>query len=248
MISFRPFGRCGNFLFMAANCIAYALRHDLDFSMPYQTNDPFWNPLYLQHLINEEYIQGREDILINEPFYHYAPVPFQEQWRGKQIVLNGYYQSHKYFQEYRKEILVLFNYKWELKKDYVSVHVRRGDYLKYPEKHPYVGKDWIENAMNQFKGVKYRFFSDDIAWCKQQFGERDDCEFSEGHDIETDLMEMSCCEHNICSSSTYSWWSMWLNRNENKKVIFPDKWFCDGYMNMNTGDVIPEWCIKLKLC
>ena len=245
MVSFRPFGRMGNFLFMAANCIAYSLRHDLDFSMPYSTNDSYWNPIYLNHLINEEYVQGREDILINEPHYHYIPVPFREEWRGRYIILNGYYQSEKYFKEYRKEILVLFNYKWHIKKDLVSVHVRRGDYLKYPEKHPYYGKEWLEEAMKLFPDKKFKFFSDDIAWCKQNFSERDDCEFSENNDIEADLVEMSCCEHNIISSSTFGWWSAWLNKNENKKVVVPNLWFCEGYMNMETKDVIPESWIKI---
>jgi hypothetical protein len=245
MIGTRFYGRCGNVLFQAAHCIAFALKNNEDFSMPNKTNDPYWNPLYLQHLVNPNYIQGQEDILINENGHQWQPVEYQESWRGKQVVLNGYWQTEKYFKEYRTIILDLFDFPYTKKDGYISVHVRRGDYLHLTEKHPPVTKEWYERAMSMFPECKFKFFSDDIVWCKQTFGDRPDCEFSTNGNEVDDLVEASCCEHNICSASTFSFWIYWLNRNEEKKGIFPQLWFSPGWCNLDTSDILPPEVIKL---
>lgn len=245
MVGVRTYGRAGNFLFQAAMCISYALKHGLDFSLPNKTNDPFWNPIYLQHLVHPDWVQGREDILINENGMQYQEVEFKEEWRDKQIVLNGYWQTEKYLKDYRKEILELFNFPYEKKEKLVSVHVRRGDYLRLRMKHPEVTKGWFETAMSLFPDYRFKFFSDEIQWCINTFGDRSDCEFSTNTNEMDDLIEISCCEHNVNSSSTFSWWGAWLNRNERKTVITPELWFTKGWDNANVDDVIPETWIKL---
>lgn len=245
MIGTRFFGRMGNVLFQSANMVALALRHNQELSVPNRTNDPFWNPLYLQHLVNPKWEQGREDVLINENGMHYQPIEWKDNWNDKQVVLNGYWQSEKYFKEYRNEILYLFGFPYEKKEGYVSVHVRRGDYLHLTMKHPPVPKEWYENAMKMFPGYKFKFFSDEIAWAQKEFGHRNDCEFSVGNTSEVNLGLISCCEHHINSSSTFSWWGSWLNRNENKKIITPKDWFVPGWEGMDTRDIIPNEWIKL---
>jgi hypothetical protein len=234
---------------MAANCISYALRHDLDFSMPYQTNDNFWNPIYLPHLINEGYIQGREDILINEPHYHYAPIPFQEGWRHKQIVLNGYWQSERFFVDFKKEVITLFNFKWKHIPDVCSIHARFGDYLTIAGKHIIINEDYLTRAMAIIKErtdiERYKVFSDDIPYFKKLLGHLYDFEYSTNTNEVDDLVEMSWCHSHINSSSTFSWWGSYLNKNEDKIIVTPEDWFQKGWMNMNTSDVIPESWIKI---
>lgn len=245
MIGTRFYGRMGNVLFQAAHTIAFALKNNEEFSMPNRTTDPFWNPLYLNHLVHPGYVQGREDVLINENGHQWQPVEYKEEWRGKQVVLNGYWQTEKYFKDYRREILYLFDFPYDKKENYVSIHVRRGDYLHLRMKHPEVKKEWYEEAMSMFPGYKFKMFSDDIAWCKREFGNHPDTYFSTNANEQDDLIEMSCCEHNVNSSSTFSWWSAWLNRNEYKKIVTPKDWFVPGWMGMNTDDIIPENWIKL---
>lgn len=244
MISFRPYGRLGNFMFMAANCIVQAIKNDEPFSMPYQTNDRYWNPTYLEKLVDPSYTQGREDILINEPEFRYREIEFKPEWKGKYVIFNGYYQSWKYTEGYRDELLYLFGLPYEMKENFVSVHVRRGDYVWLVDKHPIVTPQWYEEQMSKFPNYKFKFFSDDIAYCKQHFGHREDCEFSTNSTEMEDLIEASFCEHNICSSSTFSYWIAWLNRNKNKQCIFPNLWFVEGY-HLDTTDLLHPDFIKV---
>lgn len=250
MVGTRFYGRCGNVLFQGAHTIAYAMKHGLNFSMPNRTTDPYWNPLYLQHLVDPYWIQGKEDVLVNEKYHQFQEVPFQEEWRDKQIVLNGYWQSEKYFKDYRTLILDLFNFNWE-QKDFVSIHIRRGDYLRLPEKHPPFSIEYMRAATSKFYLMghdKFKVFSDDIAWCKEHF--KDDhysamnIEFSTNTNEVDDLVEMSCGVGHINSSSTFSWWGAWLNRKEDKLIITPRLWFCEGY-SLNTTDIIPGNWLKI---
>lgn len=244
MVRAKNYGRRGNTLFQNACAISYALKHGIEFSVPTKTTNNFWSPLYDQHLVNPNWIEGKRDIVIIEKWMPFQELPFEEAWRGKQIELDGYWQTEKYFKDYREEILTLLDYRWEIKEKCVSVHVRRTDFLELTNKHPEVTKGWYEEAMKMFDGFNFVFFSDDIKWCQDNFGMREDC-FFVNIGIEADLVYASCCEHNICSASTYGWWQMWLNRNPNKKVIFPRRWFVDGWENEDSKDVLPDWVIKL---
>ena len=244
MVKPLTYGRMGNFLFQVACAIGYATKHGLDFTVPNETTSKVWNPLYLQHLVNPEWSDLYEQIRITESGHAYQELPFQEDWRNKNIILDGYWQSEKYFKEYRWQVLAFFGFPYERKPNTVSVHVRRGDYLELPEKHPPMTIEWIASAMMLFPGKKFLFHSDDLQWCRDNFSHINDCYFSEGTNEVEDLISMSCCVHNICSASTMSWWGMWLNRNQQKTVVFPKQWFVPGYCDLNTDDIIPEWCIK----
>jgi hypothetical protein len=241
MVSFTNAGRMGNWLFEAATTIAYAIKNNLEFTVPLETNDPKMSPIYCLHLVNSNYNPHIEKIQLWERNHYYEELPFEESWRNKNIIIEGYRQTAKYFDEYRSEILNLLNFDWVKKEGYVAVHVRRGDYVTLREKHPEVTIEWYEKAMAMFPDYKFKFFSDDITWCMESFKHRNDCEYSENTDEQTDLIEMSNCEHQICSPSTFSWWGAYLNRNQNKKVIFPQFWFTPNY-HLDTRDIVkPEW-------
>lgn len=244
MVTFNNAGRFGNWYMEACTAIAYALRHGLDFSMPQQKNDPFWNPIYAKHLIDPNYNPSLQEVHLWENGHHYQELPFNEAWRNQNIIIEGYRQSEKYFKDFRKEIIALMAYPYEKKDGVVSVHVRRGDYLHLTNKHPQITKEWYEKAMGEFFGYTYKFFSDDIDYCRREFGHRDDCEFSTNDDIERDFIEMQCCEHFINSSSTFSWAASWHSQSENKVIITPKLWFVEGY-ELDTSDIIPETWIKL---
>jgi hypothetical protein len=245
MIKPITYGRAGNYFFQLAAAIAYAKRHGLEYTAPSSTNDPKWNPIYCKHLVNKNFNPHLPSIQIDQPHGSgYSPIEFKEEWRDKNIILNGYWQSLKYFEDYFDEVITAFNFPWIHKSDLVSVHVRRGDYCHFVDKHPPIPIEWYEKAMKEFPGKKFKFYSDDIKYCLDHFGERDDCEFAFGNEIE-DLIDMSSCESHICSSSTYALWGYFLNKFENKKAIFPKLWFMPGWDSWVTKDILPPEVIKL---
>ncbi len=236
-------GRMGNFLFQAAATIGYARRHGLEFTVPAKPYPPRYDPVYLSHLVHPKFDGLMPSVTVKEKAFHYHDIEFKEEWRdGRTIMLEGYWQSEKYFKEIRSEILALFGFRWRFHPGSVSVHVRRTDYLKWKKKHPPVPKEWIEKAMGLFPGARFVFFSDDTNWCVREFGHRDDCTFSVGQGEVEDLERISSCEHHICSASTFSWWGSWLNQNSNKRVIIPKPWFVSGWGGHDIKDIVPpEW-------
>ena len=248
-------GRMGNFLWTAATVYAYCLEHKLEFSAPNKTSSDYWSPLYCKHLIRPdmpEYFVPH--VRINEKHFHYAPLEFNEEWRGKNILFNGYFQSIHYISNYRDEIIKGLNFPYKKIDDTCSIHARFGDYLTIHGKHIIVDEDYLIKAINLIKektGVtKFKVFSDDINYFKTKFSHLYDFEYSSNKNEVDDLVEASSCAHNICSSSTFSFWIAFLNKNEEKVVVFQKKWFQDGWKDefnrdVITSDLLPENWIRI---
>src|SRR4029078_525090 len=101
-----------------------------------------------------------------QPGHSFTPIPDEPD-----ITLEGYFQSGHYLYGYKEQLAQSLGFKYE-PADYVVVHVRRGDYLLYPDRFPALPKEYyhagLMNLMN--KGYRnYRFYSDDIAWCGENF-------------------------------------------------------------------------------
>jgi len=151
--------------------------------------------------------------------------------------IEGYFQSYKYFEKYNDQILNEFTFKKEILyksfniiskyKNPVAIHIRRGDYVKHPGFWT-VTPEYIQAALNHFDDNEYDFliFSDDIEWCEHIFPEN--VHYIKYNNQFIDLCLMSLCHHNIISNSSYSWWGAWLNKNTDKKIIAPSKWFTES--------------------
>jgi hypothetical protein len=167
-----------------------------------------------------------------EPRFSYTPLPIADN-----IMYDGHFQSEKYFIHRRKEILDLFSASKSFKESVsansldlssaCAVHVRRGDYLKYPDIHPVQSLDYYQKGLDILKESgcnDFLFFSDDIQWCKENFtGHR--FYFIEGNEDWEDLWTMSLCKHHIIANSSFSWWGAWLGQREDSITISPKKWF-----------------------
>lgn len=116
----------------------------------------------------------------------------------------------------------------------ISIHIRRGDYLK-PEFFKYYGNictiEYYKKAMSimeeRYGNVQYFVFSDDIEWAKENLPVGDDAVFVDwntGDDSIYDMYIMSRCKHNIIANSTFSFWGARLNINNNT-VVYPKKWY-----------------------
>jgi Glycosyl transferase family 11 len=245
MVTFKNMGRLGNVLFQISATAAYAWDHGIEFTVPVIAKDPKWHPTYCHHLANPKYDPSLPMTLLREEQHTFQKLPYKQEWRHRNIMLEGYWQTEKYFAHRRTQLLKAFGFPWRLDAGWVSVHVRRGDYLTIKRgemfKHPPVTKEWYLRAMARFPGFKFRFFSDDIKWCWENFLDRTDCFFSDGKNEVEDLVAGSFCEHHICSASTFSWWQAWLGQNENKKVIMPTHWITPGWNGgIDCSDIVPE--------
>jgi hypothetical protein len=173
--------------------------------------------------------------------FHYEPIKFENY-----TLYDGFFQSAKYFDHNRKYILNLFEPSAHVKnalKKYnnlligitCSIHVRRGDYLKFGL-HVSREMDYYNKCIERVGKVdKYLIFSDDINWCKTKF-KGDQYIFIENEKDYVEIFLQSKCTHNIISSSSFSWWGAYLNQGINKKIIGPKQWFSWNKPN----NIIPE--------
>lgn len=160
---------------------------------------------------------------------------------------DGYWQNYRLFhpiieQKVRdvfKIILPLGEQNLEFlskteKKNTVSIHIRRGDYLKEPLYLGICDLDYYKTAINHMKrnveSPIFVVFSNDIDWCKCNIVPLFEgssyfiIDWNSGVNSAIDLYLMSKCKHNIIANSSFSWWGAYLNENENKIVCSPKKW------------------------
>jgi hypothetical protein len=162
-----------------------------------------------------------------EPRFNFDPVPYREG-----MVLQGFFQSEKYFANYKKEVVKLFENRSKRKYEFensVSIHIRRGDYLnefmcQFLPALPYeYYKAALDDLETKVKIDHILVFSDDLGWCKETIkGER--VIFVEGQEDYEDLYTMAKCTHHIIANSSFSWWGAYLNQRD-KIVYAPTRWF-----------------------
>jgi len=193
--------------------------------------------------------------LIKEKHYHFDKHILDY---GNNLYFDGYWQSHKYFQDISDVLIREFEikgFKHSLlpkitNTNSVSVHIRRGDYVNNPETlkfHGVLGVDYYQKAMQyiekNLENPIYFFFSDDLQWVKENIRNEKECIYVEDNPDYIDMMLMKNCHHNIIANSSFSWWGAWLNKNPYKIVVAPKKWFNDP--SMDTNDLIPNGWIRI---
>jgi len=176
----------------------------------------------------------------------------------------GYFQTEKYFENIKNELLQSFRLTNELNlnnssllakiksENAVSIHVRRGDYDKSPFELLDI-QDYYRNAIELIqKNVESPFFyifTNDYAWAEENFEpiniKKSIVNINSESQSFLDMILMSNCKHNICANSSFSWWGAWLNVTPNKIVIVPLKWFKNLELNESTYDLIPSNWIKM---
>ena len=233
-------GRCGNQFYQIATTFAYAKKHNLDFFVTSDAPNCDNNAYYFnQFPKRDSWFSNFEEPRNENGNSYYFDLP-----RLDNICLMGYWQSFKYFDDYREEILQAFNLPYEFKEGYVSLHIRRGDYLQLSEKLSLMSMEYYKKALAIFPNHKVLVFSDDINWCKENLSElSDSLEFSEGKSEIEDLILMANCEHNILANSTFSYAASWFNKNPEKIVVSPKLENMFGGCNL---DMIPENYIKIE--
>jgi Glycosyl transferase family 11 len=188
------------------------------------------------------------------------PAVFQQQ----QTLFYGTWQSEEYFHSIADHIQQQFVFntphdernKAVIEKinasNAVSIHIRRGDYLKtHWQSSLNVIKDltYYKNAVahieSHVSNPAYFIFSDDMEWVKENLPLAN-CTYvdhNKGKQSYIDMYLMSQCRHNIIANSTFSWWGAWLNKNKSKIVIMPERWMNDN----ECPGIFPQHWIKMPV-
>jgi len=197
--------------------------------------------------------------LVLEREYSYDPSVFAV--KGN-IVLNGYWQSERYFLEHRG--LVSRTFTWPQPTDSeslallariassesVAVHVRRGDYALDATTNEYHGTcapayyaASASHFANTLGSPRFFVFSDDPAWAASSLalpGPWEVVRVNGPDSARRDMQLMSQCKHAIIANSSFSWWAAWLTERPGKMIVAPRQWFRDRRMR-NITPVPSRW-------
>lgn len=165
---------------------------------------------------------------------------------------DGCWQNVNYFEQVKEIIKKELTYQGGLSEsakewlekikscEAVVVHVRHGDYLNENNRNIYEvpKKSYYDKAINyirrRFPESFFFFFSDDMDWCKKNFGEEKNCFFIDKSSVDLEqenIFLMQNCKHFIIANSSFSWWGAWLGMKDDSVCIAPEKWFVDKNMN-----------------
>jgi hypothetical protein len=265
MISFNNLGnmgRLGNQMFQYASLKGISANRNFDFCIPpvnffgsrdhnvrtsevniYNCFENF-NPKQLLTNYNA----------VEEKHFHFDKNLFDTCEDNTDLV--GYFQSEKYFKNIKSEIKRDFSFSKELiseckifleslqkSEEWISLHIRRTDYIDLQDNHPLVSINYYQNCLEQLDPtIPVIIFSDDSDWCIHQEIFNSDRFFVSCNNAMYDLCLMTLCNYHIIANSSFSWWGAWLSNS--KKVLAPKKWFGINYNDYILDDLYcSDWVI-----
>ena len=251
-------GGLGNQLFQIATAYAYAKKYgfELAFKDSWTSSpdrDPIWsyyfiyiNPLPWK-LISANQCRSFKWTSIRESYFFYTPIRAPSQ-PLQFTMLEGYYQSSQYFNDYADEIRSLLQiHPTYLEKaraalsqagineadGWIGAHVRRGDFIDHNQIpiHSVTNAGYFKRARARIeKDIGRRtvcWITDDIEWVYKNVYEQGDV--VQSSDKMTDFASLAQFRYIIMSNSTFSWWATWLNpldyEKTTRRICCPSKWF-----------------------
>lgn len=258
-VSVNLAGGLGNVLFQIATGYVTSLKNDMNFCVDlskHHGGHHCMNKYFSNILRKIEFCDFfNHDYIFGESSHEYSEIPKL----SANTKLNGYFQSEKYFVDFRNEILELFSpteeitnllnnkFREILIEDNCSIHVRRGDYVSLPDYYVNLTIDYYKKCVDEIGNDKlFLIFSDDIEWCKDNFYFIKNKIFVDNLEDYESLYLMSLCKNNIISNSTFGWWGAWMNQNNEKIVISSSEWFGPKLNHLlNSKDINCENWIKI---
>jgi hypothetical protein len=177
-------------------------------------------------------------------------------------LLNGYFQSWRYFDSIASEVRTRF---WTLLEPsswfvtteqelaslgpWVGVHVRQGDYLrpKVARNHGLVAGAYLDRALNLVRQLGHDgrlvLFSDDPARAVALHPElraAHRVQPPEGSHPAESMLLLAGAPALITANSSFSWWAGYLGDRPGRPVVCPRPWF--GALAGDTRDLLlPHW-------
>ena len=235
-------GRLGNHMFQIAALVRHCLVYNKIIKIFVTNNHKYYDgSLYkCKQFITANPVKNNAA----RPPFHYVPID------ENATVLNGYFQSSRYFADISGSIRAIFDphpvIKNVVTKKYgpylteeviantVIVHVRRGDYMSATNAriHGILTPLYYRRAMSilqQHLGPSTQFllFSDDFNYCCETYSSDPAVTCIDEPNEAIALHFMSQFRHYIISNSSFSWWATYLGEKATT-VIGPNRWFGPG--------------------
>ena len=257
----------GNHFFQIATGYVYAKKSGRKLILPRHNRHPDCEYFRKPYIYNDWYaswsqyvqdISAGELAIYQEPHYSFSEIPIVPY---NTVMLEGYFQSSKYFIPYKDEIKTLFKPTEEIKQmcltkwghllldentEMVLVHARRTDYLK-PQNiaiHNPLPPSYYHNAFAEIKKhVANPFFvlvSDDPSYWDSVTIPGPNTRINEANSAIT-LYFMTHFKNYIISNSTFAWWGAFLSQHQNPLVLAPEKWFGPAGFQDYQDIYEPEW-------
>lgn len=175
-------------------------------------------------------------------WFHESQMYHPEIFQFKNMYLSGYFACEKYYSDILDDLRKSIRFpksqnpaNQQMAEEIsscrsVSMHIRRGDYLKRENAEMFGGictDAYYETSIRKIKEEEpeahFYLFSDDVDYAKQKYAgpEYTVVDINHGKDSYFDMWLMSRCRHNICANSTFSFWGARLNGNDGKIMIRP---------------------------
>ena len=251
-------GRFGNQMFQYAALYSIAKTRKYQFGVPYKlkTENEYFNFCLPECFSNLSALDSSDYTALNkaqERQFTYNAGIFGIQ---DDTDITGYFQSEKYFVDYREQLLKEFAFNDNIYKQAVdmrsltrlptiSIHLRLGDYINLQDKHPICSLEYYAEALELLPSdLLIYVFSDDIPQATEFFKSLNrKVVFTESNDKYVDMCLMTLCDYHIIANSSFSWWGSWLSNS--KKTIAPSKWFGSSALSpKNWSDIYcKEWKI-----
>ncbi len=279
MITAHLMGGLGNQLFQIFATIAYGLRNKIEYAFfnSYRVESitprhSYWDS-FLIYLKDSTRDHLPDMPRWSENGFRYQTLP--QVASNENLMLYGYFQSYKYFQDEFAEIrnmmkldtlkLLVNNI---YKNDYdeiISMHFRIGDYKALQAFHPIMPVGYYENALHE---IIDNSNDSNNKWTVLYFCEKQDnneveekiehlksifpnVTFEKADQLLDDwkqMLMMSLCRHNIIANSSFSWWAAYFNSHTDKIVCYPDKWFGPNLKDNDVQDLFPDTWRKVFVC
>jgi len=264
-------GRMGNHMFQMAAAAGYAQQYGLCFNIPdtWTHDEAFPATKRLSRTRRLKHVMCIPDAVFDRSYYE-LPDP-GNRCKSTDIVLDGDFQSHRYFHDCEKTIRFMFTFNASIRKaslDRMSrlkstkyrlcaVHLRLKDYTNSMNcliigslDRKYYWDAMCRVHHHYSEKVLFVFFSDDRSACEsfvKTWGLSDcfNCIMSPNaaNSGYDDMADMGHYDALVISNSTFAWWCAWLNNTPNKYVVAPWPWFTCPILRQ--PDIIPSsWHIE----
>lgn len=267
-------GGLGNQLFQIFTTISYAMRRQQPFQFLNATTlgggsstvrHTYWRTLlrrlspFLTDILTEP-IQ-----VVREKSFSFSEIPLMD----GNILLYGYFQSHRYvdeqydtiarligIDEQQQDILSKVGWDEAIARQCVSMHFRIGDYKHIQQCHPLLPCAYYAKSLRHIQHATGResytvvYFCEDVdmgdvtEMIRALETEFPSCQFQRGENTLADweqMLLMSCCRHHIIANSSFSWWGAYVDRRPDSLTCYPSAWFGPALQHDTSDLCPPHW-------